>query len=214
MILLQDVSRRFGTVWALRNVCLAVEEGTTVGLLGPNGSGKSTLLRVAAGLLRPTSGTVAIAGSAPRERKSRIGYLGHEPFLYRYLSAAENLRFYADLYRVDRTLIAGMLDRVELTHKGTALVRTFSRGETQRLGLARALLHDPDFLLLDEPFSGLDEAGSNRLPELIARPGRTVVLSTHDRSRAEEVAHRIVHLTGGRLEPAAGHPGPSEGRPV
>lgn len=211
MIVLEDVSRRFGRVWALQDVTLAIPEGSTVALLGPNGSGKSTLLKLTAGLLRPTSGTVALGGSAPKGCKAEIGYLGHEPFLYSYLSAAENLRFYADLYRVDRSLVTGMLDRVGLEHKGSALVRTFSQGETQRLGLARALLHNPDFLLLDEPFSGLDDAASNRIRELLPRPGRTVILSTHDAFRAREVADRFVHLAEGRLQPEGAHSRPTDG---
>jgi heme exporter protein A len=141
---------------------------------------------------------VTLDGRSPRESKADIGYLGHEPFLYRYLSALENMNFYADLYSVDRSKVPALLRDIGLDRKGDALVRTFSRGETQRLGLARALLHDPRFLLLDEPFSGLDEASSGRLPELISRPGRTVLLSTHDLARANEVASTLVHLAQGR----------------
>jgi heme exporter protein A len=199
VIVLDGVSKKFGTVRALSNLTLEVAEGTTVALLGANGSGKSTLLKLAAGLLKPTSGTVMLAGRAPREAKAQLGYLGHEPFLYRYLSAPENLQFYADLYRVDRIRVPGLLEEVGLSHKGSALVRTFSRGELQRLGLARALLHDPDILLLDEPFSGLDEASTERLPSLISRPGRTTLLTTHDRPRAERIAGRLLDLAEGRI---------------
>ncbi|HEU4867985.1 MAG TPA: ABC transporter ATP-binding protein [Actinomycetota bacterium] len=199
MIVLDGVSKKFGRVRALSNLTLEIEEGATVALLGANGSGKSTLLKIAAGLLKPTSGTVTLAGRAPRNAKAQIGYLGHEPFLYRYLSAPENLQFYADLYRVDRAKVPGLLEQVGLEHKGSALVRTFSRGESQRLGLARALLHDPDILLLDEPFSGLDEASAGGLPALISRPGRTTLLTTHDRAKAMQIAGRLVDLDGGRL---------------
>ena len=199
MIVLDGVSKKFGTVRALSNLTLEVAEGATVALLGANGSGKSTLLKLAAGLLKPTSGTVTLAGKAPREAKAQIGYLGHEPFLYRYLSAPENLQFYADLYRVDRIRVPGLLEDFGLSHKGSALVRTFSRGESQRLGLARALLHDPDILLLDEPFSGLDEASAEGLPALISRPGRTTLLTTHDPPRAEQIAGRLVDLAEGRI---------------
>ena len=199
MIVLDGVSKKFGTVRALNNLSLEVPAGETVALLGPNGSGKSTLLKLVAGLLKPTAGSVTLNGRSPKKSKADIGYLGHEPFLYRYLSATENLHFYADLYSVDRSKVPGLLAEVDLDHKGDALVRTFSRGETQRLGLARALLHDPRFLLLDEPFSGLDEASAGRLPELIARPGRTVVLSTHDLAKANEVAGILIHLAEGRL---------------
>ncbi len=199
MIALDGVGKKFGTVRALSNITLEITPGTTVGLLGPNGSGKSTLLKLAAGLLKPTSGTVTVGGKAPRDAKAQIGYLGHEPFLYRYLSAEENLNFYADLYRVDRTKVPVLLEEVGLQAKGSALVRTFSRGESQRLGLARAMLHDPEVLLLDEPFSGLDDASAGRLPQLIARPGRTTLLSTHDLPRAHDVADRLIHLSGGQL---------------
>lgn len=199
MILVSDLSKRFGTVRALSNVNLEVVRGSTVAVLGANGSGKSTLLRLAAGLLVPTRGAVTVGGKPPREAKAEIGYLGHEPFLYRYLSATENLNFYADLYRVTRYRVAPLLELAGLDRKGDSLVRTFSRGECQRLGLARALLHDPDYLLLDEPFSGLDQQSSDRLPELIARPGRTVLFSTHDRAKAQEIADRLVDLAGGTM---------------
>ncbi|CAN5780344.1 hypothetical protein BH23ACT12_BH23ACT12_08640 [soil metagenome] len=199
MITLNGVTKKFGTVRALSDLTLEITPGSTVALLGPNGSGKSTLLKLAAGLLKPTAGTVTLGGKAPGDAKAQIGYLGHEPFLYRYLSASENLNFYADLYRVDRARVPVRLEEVGLVTKGAALVRTFSRGESQRLGLARAMLHDPQILLLDEPFSGLDDASARRLPQLIAKPGRTILLSTHDLPRAREVADRLVHLAGGRL---------------
>jgi heme exporter protein A len=204
VVVLEGVSRKFGAVRALSNITLEIPSGSTVAVLGPNGSGKSTLLKLVAGLLLPTTGAVTVAGLPPRQAKARLGYLGHEPFLYRYLSATENLRFYADLYRVERAKVAPLLEQVGLGHKVEALVRTFSRGETQRLGLARALLHDPDYLLLDEPFAGLDEAGSDRLPTLIDRPGRTVVLSTHDRVKAAQIADRLLHITEGRLVSGGG----------
>lgn len=197
MIVLDGVSKKFGTVRALNNFSLEVPAGSTVALLGPNGSGKSTLLKLVAGLLKPTTGSVTLSGHSPKESKADIGYLGHEPFLYRYLSASENLNFYADLYSVDRSKVPVLLAEVGLDRKGDALVRTFSRGETQRLGLGRALLHDPQFLLLDEPFSGLDEAGTERLAKLIFRPGRTVVLSTHDLAQANEAAATLIHLADG-----------------
>jgi heme exporter protein A len=207
VIVLEGVSRKFGAVRALSDINLEIADGTTVAVLGANGSGKSTLLKLVTGLLLPTTGIVTVGGETPRKAKARLGYLGHEPFLYRYLSAAENLHFYADLYRVDRRRAGELLEDVGLAHKGEALVRTFSRGETQRLGLARTLLHDPEYLLLDEPFSGLDEAGSDLLPKLLDRPGRTVVLSTHDRAKAAELADRRLYLAGGRLDPAPGRPG-------
>lgn len=199
MIRTDRVVKRFGAVRALDGVSLEVPAGTTVAVFGANGSGKSTLLKILAGLLRPTSGTVELAGVNPRAAKARIGYLGHVPYLYPYLSAMENLHFYADLYRVDRARAGPILDSVALTHKGGALVRTFSRGETQRLGLARTLIHNPDYLLLDEPFSGLDKATIEAFPALIARAGRTTVFSTHDEHLGHSLAQAEVTLTGGTV---------------
>lgn len=199
MISATGVDKRFGSVRALDSVTLEVPSGTTMALFGANGSGKSTLLKILAGLLRPTSGSIAIAGGNPRAAKANIGYLGHLPYLYPYLSAAENLDFYAELYRVDRARSQTLLEIVGLSHKGTALVRTFSRGQTQRLALARAVLHDPDYLLLDEPFSGLDAATIEAFPHLIARSGRTTLFSTHDEERGRALAHTCLRLSGGRV---------------
>lgn len=199
MICATGVGKRFGSVRALDSVTLEVPSGTTTALFGANGSGKSTLLKILAGLLRPSSGSVGIAGGNPRAAKARIGYLGHVPYLYPYLTAAENLDFYAGLYLVDRARSQTMLESVGLSHKANALVRTFSRGQTQRLALARALLHDPDYLLLDEPFSGLDTVTIEAFPALIARAGRTTLFSTHDEERGRALAHSHLTLSGGRI---------------
>ena len=199
MIELNNLVKRFGAVRALDGVSLEVSRGSTVAIFGANGSGKSTLLRVVAGLLRPTTGTVALAGGDPRAAKARIGYLGHNSHLYPYLSATENMLFYARLYGVDISRAQDLLWRVGLIHKLDAQVRTLSRGETQRLGLARSLLHDPDYLLLDEPFSGLDKAAIDDFPALIARPGRTTLMSTHDEVMGRALAERYVTLSFGRL---------------
>ena len=170
-------------------------------ILGPNGSGKSTLLKLVAGLLRPTAGSVRVAGEEPRAARSRIGYLGHVPHLYPYLSARENLNFYARLYGVDPFRGEDLLARVGMVRKGDALVRTLSRGEAQRLGLARSLLHDPDYLLLDEPSTGLDASAIAAFPDLVTRPGRTIVMSTHDEAIPSSLADRCVTLGQGRLQP-------------
>jgi heme ABC exporter ATP-binding subunit CcmA len=200
LIELSGLVKRFGAVRALDGVSVKVDSGTTVAVLGPNGSGKSTLLKVVAGLLKPTAGVVRIAGQQPRAAKSRIGYLGHLPHLYPYLTAAENLRFYARLYGVDPVRCRELLDRVGLSSKSGAQVRTLSRGEAQRLGLARCLLHDPDYLLLDEPLTGLDTAAIDGFPSLVARPDRTILMSSHDNRVVGNLAQRCITLNAGRVE--------------
>jgi heme exporter protein A len=201
LIELNNLVKRFGAVKALDGVSLEISSGSTVAIFGANGSGKSTLLRVVAGLLKPTAGTIQLAGGDPRAAKSRIGYLGHNSHLYPYLSATENLLFYARLYGVDVSRAQELLWRVGLTHKLDVQVRNFSRGETQRLGLARSLLHDPDYLLLDEPFAGLDKAAIDDFPALIAHPGRTILMSTHDEAMGRTLAQQCVTLDQGRLTP-------------
>ncbi|MGQ0680116.1 MAG: ABC transporter ATP-binding protein [Actinomycetota bacterium] len=197
MIRASGVGKRFGPVRALHGVDLEVPAGTVMAVFGANGSGKSTLLKIIAGLLRPTEGSAEIAGHPPRAMKARLGYLGHLPYLYPYLCATENLNFYADLYGVDRHKVFPMLDRLGLAGKGARQVRTFSRGEAQRLGLARAMLHNPDYLILDEPFSGLDKSTAQTLPDLFAMPGRTVILSTHDEYQGRAIAHDCLTLDAG-----------------
>jgi heme ABC exporter ATP-binding subunit CcmA len=202
LIELSGLGKRFGAVRALEGVSLQIDTGAKVAVLGANGSGKSTLLRIVAGLIRPTAGEVRIGGREPRAAKAAIGYLGHAPHLYPYLSAEENLRFYARLYGVELSRAAHLLDRVGLSSKSASHVRTLSRGEAQRLGLARCLLHDPDYLLLDEPLTGLDEAGVAEFPSWVLRPERTILMSTHDRGVVATLADRCVTLSAGRLQPS------------
>jgi heme exporter protein A len=204
VIVLDGVTRRYGTAVALRGIDLEVAAGESLAVFGHNGSGKTTLLKVVAGLLRPTTGTVTIAGSPPRVVRARLGYVGHEPYLYPYLSATENLAFYARLYGVPASRGPFLLEQVGVGHKGDALVHTLSRGETQRVSLARALLHDPDVLLADEPFSGLDSEAAAAIPALLRREGRTLVIATHDPTQAMSVCDRAVTLERGRLKDAEG----------
>ncbi|MEX2587777.1 MAG: ABC transporter ATP-binding protein [Actinomycetota bacterium] len=199
MIDVSNVTKRYGPVTALRGVSLQVPTGRTVAVLGPNGSGKSTLLRLVAGLTPPGSGAAWLDGTEPRKNKARIGFLGHRPYLYPYLSAEENLRFYAGLYGVGPGRVKEVLDFMQLTAKNDALLRTFSKGEAQRLGIARTILHAPDYLILDEPFSGLDEAGAERLIDYLSKSPQTTLMATHDPVRAERVVDAFVHLEAGRL---------------
>ncbi len=209
------VEKRFGHVPALRGVDLELRPGALVAILGPNGAGKTTVLRVLAGLVRPSAGRVEFPG-APRDRRlarAHVGYVGHATFLYPALTARENLVFAARLHGVaDPARRAGEL----LVEEGLEAVAdrpagTFSRGMAQRLALARGRVHDPAFLLLDEPWSGLDPRWAARLGERLAelrQAGRGLAVVTHDVGRAAEVADSFVLLSGGRV--AATLPGPSE----
>jgi heme exporter protein A len=206
-----DVSRSYGRRWALNRVSLRCEAGEIVALLGPNGAGKSTLLAIAASLLSPSAGTVRYgdldARTAPSLRQ-RIGLVGHDLYLYPELTAAENLTFYARLHRVDDAVrrVAQALERAHLTARRDDAVQGFSRGMRQRLTLERALLHGPRLVLLDEPFTGLDDASSSslvaRLEELRVN-GCIVLLATHDLEIVDGLITRAVMLREGRLVPLA-----------
>lgn len=205
---LTDLSHRYGSRRALDRVDLSVPWDQCVAVLGGNGAGKTTLLRILATLVRPTAGRVAIGGlplpsQAAVVRRS-IGLVAHQTFLYDELTARENLIFYGRLYGVaapDRRADA-LLDLVGLADRAAARVRTFSRGLQQRLALARAILHDPPMLLLDEPESGLDIDGVRLLARLMVNDAgqrRTVLFTTHSIERALAMADRAVVLVRGRL---------------
>ncbi|HYR62273.1 MAG TPA: ABC transporter ATP-binding protein [Actinomycetota bacterium] len=199
MIEIRRLTRRFGPTRALSGIDLDIPTGETAVIFGHNGSGKTTLIKVIAGLLRPTSGRVLVDGRPPRERRGRLGFLGHDLYLYPHLSAMENLVLFARLYDVAPEQAAGALAAVDMLHKKDALAQTLSQGEGQRVALARATLHDPDLLLVDEPFSGLDEASAAALPAILRREGRTLVVATHDVERGKAIADRIVTLERGRV---------------
>lgn len=205
-----DVSHHFGRRRALSHVSLTCKPGEIVGLLGPNGAGKSTLLAVVASLIRPSSGEVRYGTSTVQPDaaalRGRIGLLGHELHLYAELTARENLEFFARLYGLADTArrVSGALERAGLTSRGHELVSSFSRGMRQRLALERALLHEPRLVLLDEPFTGLDDLAARALVERLRelrRVGCIVMVATHDLETAQEVVTRAVVLREGRLEP-------------
>jgi heme ABC exporter ATP-binding subunit CcmA len=205
----QDLWRGFGRERVLRGISLDVPAGGGLAVFGPNGSGKSTLLRVLAGLLRPARGTVLIGGedlfAAPRARR-RIGYVGHEPMLYGGLTVRENLHLYAALYDLPapRARIDEVCALLDLTRYGETVTGRLSRGLTQRAAVARALLHGPAVLLLDEPFAGLDPDAASHLAahlDAFRRRGGALVLATHQAAEAARAADEARVLAGGRLGP-------------
>ena len=205
-----DVSRNFGRRRALNRVSLRCDAGEIVALLGPNGAGKSTLLSITATLLEPSSGEVrygdAIARAAGARLRARIGLLGHDLYLYPELSAAENLTFFAKVYRLDDVAgrVNASLERAELAARRDDAVSGFSRGMRQRLALERALIHEPRLVLLDEPFTGLDDAATAALRsrlEGLRASGRIVLITTHDLETIEGIIDRAVMLRNGRLRP-------------
>jgi ABC-type multidrug transport system ATPase subunit len=204
---LADVSRHFGRRRAVFRVSLTVGHGDILGLLGPNGAGKSTLIGMLATLVAPTSGTIRYGDRSAKEGgpeiRRRIGLLAHELHLYPELSAAQNLKFFAELYGLDSTRVVDpALERAELADRAGDSVSSFSRGMRQRLALERALLHEPRLVLLDEPFTGLDDSAvttvSARLKRLAA-DGVIVVLATHDLDLADRLVTRVAVVRSGRL---------------
>jgi heme ABC exporter ATP-binding subunit CcmA len=215
-----DVARHFGRRKALSQVNFTCEAGEIIGLLGPNGAGKSTLLNILATLLQPSLGRIEYGdrtahqgGSALR---ARIGMLGHDLFLYPELTARENLTFFADLYGLSDVpaAVARALDQSGLATRADDAVAGFSRGMRQRVALERALLHDPRLVLLDEPFTGLDQASTRALVDRLRerqRAGCLVVLATHDLDVADGLIDRAVYLRNGRMIGADGGGTPANG---
>ena len=208
MIALGAVERRFGERVALNGVSVRVEEGQTLVVLGPNGAGKTTLLRVLAGLLRPHAGEARVLGAAlPAEAwklRGRVGLVAHEPLLYRDLTPRENLRFHARLHSVDGRRVDDVLDAVGMSERADDPLTELSRGMVQRVAAARAVLHDPPLLLLDEPWAGLDPAAVELLEPVIGRAsGRTRVVVTHDVAGGLGEADVTLGLKAGVAAPVA-----------
>jgi heme exporter protein A len=197
---LADVGRAYGERVALAGVTLGLDTGQTLAVFGSNGAGKTTLLRILATLLRPHHGVVKVLGrELPREGwavRGKLGFLGHDPLLYRDLTARENLRFHARLHGVAFARIDTLLEAVGLERRGDEPVQTFSRGMVQRLAVCRAVLHEPELLLLDEPLAGLDPGAAAAVAPLIA--GGTRVLISHDVEHGLAEADVVLGLRGGR----------------
>jgi heme exporter protein A len=210
MIEVQALTKAYGLMPVLRGLDLQIPRGQFVALLGPNGSGKSTLLRLLAGLSRPNSGRILIGGwELPKEAaavRGQIGMVAHKPLLYENLTARENLAFFGRLYNIPEDKLDGRivdaLQRVGLVKRADDLARAFSRGMQQRLSIARTLLHNPHVLLLDEPYTGLDQDACRTLDTLLKEAhtaGHTIVMTTHELERAAALADRAVILARGRL---------------
>jgi len=208
MIIVKKLVKRFGPKVVLHGLDFEVESGDFVALLGPNGAGKTTFLRILASLSRPTLGEVHIAGyRLPQQAaavRRRLGVVSHLPLLYGDLTAEENLRFYARMYGISKmeSRISEVLEIVGLTLRRRDLVRTFSRGMQQRLAIGRAVLHDPDVMLFDEPHTGLDQDACEMLDTVlreVAARGRTVVMTSHDLARTADLASRFDVLSKGKI---------------
>ncbi len=194
---------------AVDDVDFEVRQGEVFGLLGPNGSGKSTTVKLILGLLYPTKGHIEVFGHSPRhvQTKSRIGYLPEESYLYRYLNSRETLDFFGNLFHLPRgernNRTEQLLEMVGLGKVQTRVVGEFSKGMQRRIGLAQALINDPDLVILDEPTSGLDPIGCREVKDLIlalARRGKTVLLSSHLLADVEDVCDRVVIYYGGKIQ--------------
>lgn len=215
VVAVQSLTKVFKDFWmrprarAVDNVSFHVEAGEVFGLLGPNGSGKSTTIKIMLGLLQPTSGRVAVFGRPPSDVaiKSRIGYLPEESYLYPFLNARETLDYYAKLFQLERRVrhrrIDELLDMVGLSAVQHRQIREYSKGMQRRIGIAQALINDPDFLILDEPTTGLDPIGTRQIKDLIielGRRGKSILLSSHLLADVEDCVHRMVILYGGQIQ--------------
>jgi heme ABC exporter ATP-binding subunit CcmA len=210
IIEVEALVKTYGLLPVLRRLDVSIPRGAFVAVLGPNGSGKTTLLRLLAGLTKPTSGAIRIGGwELPHEAwavRAQIGLVSHRPLLYDALSARENLNYFARMYNLPtrhrRERIDRLLEQVGLAKRDQDPVRTFSRGMQQRLSIARALLHDPHLLLLDEPYTGLDQDASAALDDLLGAAqaeGHTIVMVTHQLDRAARLAERVIILSRGMI---------------
>jgi len=215
VILAEHLTKIFRDFWrrpkvsAVQDVSFEVRRGEVFGLLGPNGSGKSTTIKMILGLLHPTRGRLRVLGRAPRDvkAKARVGYLPEESYLYPYLTSEETLDFYGKLFDLDRRerreRIGQLLDMIGLQHARRRAVGEFSKGMARRIGLAQALINDPDVVILDEPTSGLDPIGCRQIKDLIltlARRGKTVLMSSHLLADVEDVCDRVVILYNGKVQ--------------
>lgn len=208
MIRTEALTKSFGARWALQGINIEAEQGELVAVLGPNGAGKTTLIRILSTLTKSSSGSAFVADldikKQPQNVRRRLGVISHRTYLYEILTARENLRFFGKMYDVPNlnSRVDDLLERVGLKWRADDLVRNFSRGMQQRLALARSILHRPSVLLLDEPYSGLDQNAGEMLSrqiELLLDENRTVLLTTHDFDRALERECKVAILDRGKI---------------
>jgi heme exporter protein A len=208
MIKATALSKAFGRRKVLRDLELSIDKGEIVALIGSNGAGKTTLIRILCSLIRPDSGLITFDGidlsGNPMQVRKRLGVVLHSLMLYPNLTARENLQFYCRLFALENPeeRINQMLIEMNLFSRGDNLVRTFSRGMQQRLSIGRSMLHDPNYLLMDEPYTGLDENSSDSLDILLKRQienGKSILLTTHDLERVFKVATRVDILHHGKI---------------
>ncbi|HYD00404.1 MAG TPA: ABC transporter ATP-binding protein [Phycisphaerales bacterium] len=215
VVVVQGLNKTFKDFWlrtrakAVDNLTFHVDKGEVFGLLGPNGSGKSTSIKIILGLLKPTGGRVAVFGKPPTDVaiKKRIGYLPEESYLYPFLNARETLDYYGKLFQLDRSVrvkrIDELLDMVGLTSVQHRAVKEYSKGMQRRIGIAQALINDPELLILDEPTTGLDPIGTRQIKDLIielGRRGKSIILSSHLLADVEDCVHRMTILYGGKKQ--------------
>jgi heme ABC exporter ATP-binding subunit CcmA len=208
LIEIENVVKEFGRKGVINGIDLRIEKGDYLVILGPNGAGKTTLIKLISTLLRPSDGTIKIDGFDVKEDglevRRRIGVLGHVSYLYDDLTALENLRFYGKMYGVTLGTedIKAILSSVRLAHRMNDLVGTYSRGMKQRLAIARAIIHKPKILLLDEPYTGLDLNGRKILTDMLRKfqtQGITTVMVTHDIERGYEMGNRLIVIVNGKI---------------
>src|SRR5450631_598849 len=204
VIVLQNLVKFFGRFAALRDISDSFAPGRLYVVVGDNGAGKSTLLRVVAGLMQPSQGSVTLLGAkTAREVAHRLGYMGHAPLLYDELSGMENLRYFGGLYGLhDESTCRGAMQMVGLDPELTRRVGQYSQGMRQRLSLARAVLHDPELMLLDEPFSNVDVRSARDMAAILGRvrdQGKTIFVVTHQAPLMEAVADEFVHMAAGQI---------------
>jgi heme ABC exporter ATP-binding subunit CcmA len=204
----KGIGKSFGNIVALEEVDLRVKKGEFVTIIGPNGAGKTTLIKILSTLMKPSSGEGRIAGFDLRKEeetlRKNIGMLSHYTFLYENLTAHENLKFYGGLYEVENIEkeIKRVIEEVGLETRLYDTVRTFSRGMKQRLSIARSIIHDPSLLLLDEPYTGLDQWSERKFKNILRRfheEGKTIIMTTHNLSSSLELGDRVIILNSGKI---------------
>ncbi|MER3447535.1 MAG: sodium ABC transporter ATP-binding protein [Candidatus Dadabacteria bacterium] len=207
-IIAEGVTKSFGNIQALYGIDLGVRKGEFLTVFGPNGAGKTTLIKLLATLAKPTSGRLIVANhdikKEPNRVRGLIGVISHEPYLYGNLSALENIRFFASLYGVSQAeeKAVDLIKRVGLESRMHDLVRTFSRGMQQRLAVARAIIHEPKILLLDEPYTGLDQHGGRIFGDLLRwlkSQNRTIIMTTHSLTEGLGISDKVAILDNGKI---------------